>query len=284
MRVSDGNVLDDNILAVQRMQVPARGVLEGAVLEEDTLALPERDHDRTEEGLDFLLVQGRVRIVEGTGGGTGLRIPLVRIPDGTVLRDITAPLQDGLPLVLGDLPVLDLPPEFAAAVDDAAAGDGDVMRTGGVQRGQAAPDIQSLEIRVDDGIQVLVGIEDDDGVLHHVQFDMALEFDGTGAPDALGDDKFAAALLLQGSDGIGKGLRVHGDAISHSPEIGQDDRTGGDGRTLHPGHLEGQALVKGVEFVAVSTRTGGCKGDSSEDGGKFIHRDRSIVVSVSSQI
>ncbi len=283
MGVTDDDILDRQVLAIERMQVPARRVLKGAVLDEDPLALPEGNHHGTEERLDLLLVQGRVGIVEGAGGGACLRIAFVRIPDGSVLGDITAPLQDGLPLVLRDLPVLDLPPVFAAAVDDTAAGDGNVMRAGGVQRGQAAPHVQAFEIRVDDGVQVLVGVEDHDGILLHAQFDMALELDGTGAPDTGRDDELAAALLFQGGDGIGKGGRVQDDAVPHAPEIGQGDRTGGDGRKLHPGHVEGKSLVKGIEFGTVFARTGGCKGDSSEDGGKFVHRDRSIVVSVSSQ-
>ena len=270
MRVPYSDVLDSHILAPERMDVPARGVLEGAVLEQDALAFPEGDHHGAEEGLDILLIQGRIRIIEGAGGGAGGRIALVREPVPAVLRDDAAALQDILPFVVGDLGALDLAPVFAAAVEDAAAGDRDVGRAGGVQRRHAAPHVQALEIRPDDGIQELVRVEHDDGVLVHVQLDMAFQFDGAGAPDAGGDDQASPAPAGEGVDGRLEPVRVHRHAVADGAEVGQEGGAVGDGRELHPGHVEGKALVQGGVFIFLSTLAGDCQdGQGKEEKACF---------------
>ena len=260
MRVPDSDVPDHDILAPQRMDVPARGVLEGAVLQQDALTITQGDQHGTKEGLDFLLVQGRILIVERTGGGARLGVALVRIPDGSVRRDDAAPLQDGLPLVIRHLAMLDLAPEFSAAVDDAAAGDGDVMRTGRIDGRHTAAHVQPLEIRVDDGIQVLVRVEDDDGVLVHRQFDVALQLDGTGTPDAGGNDEASPALLLQRADGRRKGVRVQRHAVADAAEVGQLDGLVRNCGKFHAGHVEGKSLIQSGIFVSLGPFAGDCQG------------------------
>ena len=107
----------------------------------------------------------------------------------------------------------------------------------------------TFEVRVDDGIQVLVGVEHDDGVLVHVQFDAALQFDGTGAPDAGGDDEASPTPVGQHFDGEVKHGRIHRHAVADATEVGQEGGAVRDGGKLHAGHVEGKALVQGGEFV-----------------------------------
>ena len=145
------------------------------------------------------------------------------------------------------------------------------MRAGGMKRRKAATDVQSLEVRVDDRVQVLVGIEDDDGVLVHEQLDAALQLDGAGAPDAGGHDEPSPALLLERSDGFRKGVGVQGDAVAHGAEVRQDDFALRNGRKRHPRHVEGSPFVQGGEFVGFSTPAGGCEGEEREEEKTCFH-------------
>ena len=209
------------------MEVPARGVLEGAALQEHPFAVPQGNEDRTQEGLDFHFIQRRVRIVERAGGEPGLAVALVRIPDIPLLGQHPAACENGLPLVGGDLALFHFAPGVAAAVESPAAGDGDVVRALGVDRREAAPYVQSLEVGVDDGIQVLVRVEDDEGVPLQVHLDATLQADRTGPPDARRHHQAAASLSGKVRDGGGECLRIQGDAVPYAAEVGQADRPGG---------------------------------------------------------
>ena len=184
VRVPDGDVPDGNMAAPQRMQVPAGRVLEGTVLNQDPFAFPQGDQHRTEERLDFILVQRRIRIIQRAGRGPGLLISLVGEPGLAVLAQDTTPLQDGFPEVLGHLAAFYFTPGVPVAVDDAPAGNGDIVGTRGVDRRKAAAHVQAFKIRIDDGIQILIGRKNDDGILFHPQFRAAGQGDRAGQPDA----------------------------------------------------------------------------------------------------
>ena len=271
MRVPDDDVLDHDILAIQRMEVPARGILEGAVLQQDALAVAEGKQHGTEEGLDFLLVQGRILIIQRARGGARLRVALVREPGLAVLRNVTAALENRVPLVVGDLAALDLAPEFSAAVEDAAAGDGDVMRAGGVEGRHAAAHVQPLEVRVDDGVQVLVRVEDDDGVLVHEKFDVTLQLDRAGAPNPGGNDEASPALLRELGDRRRESVRVERHAVADAAEVRQHDGAVGDGRKLHPGHIEGKSLIQSGKFVGLRPLAGDGEGQDGKEGKACFH-------------
>ena len=262
------------------MEIPAGGILEGAALQQDVLAFPEGDHHRTEERLDLLLVQGRIRIIQRTGGQACLVIPLVRIPDIFLLAQHAAFGQDLLPQVRRDLALLDLAPGIAVAVDDALAGNGDVMLPCRMDRREAATDIQTLEIRVDDRIQVLVGIEDDHRSPLQVQVDVALQSDRSGLPDPGRNDEMTAALFRQPVDGPGKRRRIVGDTVTDGSEIRQGNGAGRNGRQTPGRHVErkvSERVGDGRTDAAGNEQSGCDKGyqdESSHDGGAPTHGGR----------
>ena len=195
VRVADNNILDNHVLAIKRMKIPAWAVLEGAVLKENPFAVPEAYHDRAQEGLDFVLVERRVREVEASCSCTGLLVTFVGKPDLTVIRKDSAALKDGFPLVVGHLALLDLPPILSAAVDDSAAGYRYIRHPFRMDGRKAAAHIQTLEIRIDYRIKVLVGIEDYYRILADEEFNMALQADRAGTPHAGRDLKTSATVL-----------------------------------------------------------------------------------------
>ena len=82
--VANGDVLDNDILAPERMDIPASGVLEGGAFQEHSFAVLEGDHHGAEEGFDLILREGLVLVVETAGGEAGTHVALVRIPDFAV--------------------------------------------------------------------------------------------------------------------------------------------------------------------------------------------------------
>ena len=194
MRIPDGYILDNYIVAVKRMNIPARTVLESTVLEKDILALPEGDHDRPQEGLDLIFIEGRIRVIQGSGRLASLHVTFVGVPDRTVLRQDSASLEDGFPLIGRHLAFLDFPPIFPASVDYPASGDGYVLGFERVDRGEAAPYVQTLEVRVDDRIKILVGGEHEDSVRGDVEIDVVKQGDRTAEPDALRHNEMPASF------------------------------------------------------------------------------------------
>ena len=258
------------------MKVPAGAVLEGAVLEEDAFAVPQADHHRAEEGLDFLLVQRRIRVVQAACSGTCFGISLVREPDLAVFAHQAATLEDFFPLVVGNLAMLYLAPEFPTAIDHAATGNGDVGCTLGMDGAQAPADVKPLEVGVDDGVKVLIRIEHYDGIPVDVQFDMALEADGAGTPDSCRHNQLATALLRELGDCIGECLGVQSFAIRHAAEVAKVHTARRNAGSLNLRHLEGKAFVK---FVFCLARTQ--KGDYGKENHQFAGFHRlSVNVSI----
>ena len=276
MRVAHGYIFDCQIFAPEGMKVPAGAVLEGAVLEQDALAVPQADHHRAEEGLDFLLVQRRIRIVQAACSGTGFGISLVREPDLAVFAHQAATLEDFFPLVVGDFATLYLAPELPAAVDHSSTGNGDVGRALGMNGAQAPADVKPLEVGVNNGVKVLIRIEYYDGVLVDVQFDVALKADGAGAPYSGRHNQLATALLRELSDCIGEGLGVQSFAIRHAAEVAKVHAARRNAGSLNLRHLEGKVFVKYVFCIARSQ-----KGDCGKEKHQFAGFHRlSVNVSI----
>ena len=240
MRVPNLDIPDRQIFAIERMQVPARGILEGAAFDEHPFALPQGDHHGTQERQDLLFVERGILAVERTGRQARFPVAFIRIPDAPVLAEDAAAPQDGLPQVGRDLAFLDFPPRIAVPIDHAGAGDGNVRCAERMDRRQAAADVQSLEIRLDNGIERPVGREDDDRFAFQVQVDVAFQADRAGQPDARRHDKPAAAPFGQGTDGRGECLRGRGDAVTDGTEIRQEDAALRDGGQADFRHVERQ--------------------------------------------
>ena len=223
MRITDDYILDSKVFAIKRMDIPAGTVLEGAVLQEHAFAVAQADHHRTEESLDFVLVQGRIGIIQAAGSRTRLRIAFVGIPDFAVPAQDAAAGKHGLPLVVGNLALLDFAPEFSAAVDDSAARDRDVRRAFGVDGAEATAHVKPFEVGVYDGIKILVGIEYYDCILADIELDVALQPYGAGAPDAGRNFEAAAAFADEGVDCIAESPGVESFPVGHSSEVGDAD-------------------------------------------------------------
>ena len=159
MGIADDYIAYRNVLAPKGMDVPAGGVLEGAAFEQHPLAAAQRYHHRAQEALDLVLVEGRVGVIEGAGSLARLVVTLVGIPAAAVGRHVAAAGDYAFPLVVRHFAALDFAPAVPAAVDDAAAGDGNVGGAVGVDGGEAAADVEPFEVGVDNGVKVDVGVE-----------------------------------------------------------------------------------------------------------------------------
>ena len=286
MRVTDRYIFDGDMFAVERVQVPARRILERDAFQQNPLAISQAHQHRTQEGLDFLLVQGGIRVVERAGGGPGLGITRIRIPDTAVFGEHAAPFQDFLPQVVPDLAAFHFPPVFAAAVDDARPGNGDIRCSLRMDGREATAYVQAFEIGVDDGIQGLVRVKDNDGILVQVQADMAFEADRACAPDACGDLQRTAALLRERGNGVCKGLGVQRNPIPYGAETGQGNLPLGNGGALHPGHVKGDALIQFLFRGGRRTRAGCCKQGycRKQESSEFIHWPDIVIVCTGANI
>ena len=145
------------------------------------------------------------------------------------------------------------------------------MRVLGMDGRKAATHVQTLEIGVDDGVQVLVGAEHYYCILVQIELYVALQADGTGEPDAGGNQQAAAALLGQMADGSGKCICIESNAIPHSAKVGERHGKGGDYRLRN---IAGDLLVI---IIRLPGRTGGISAgrqshyQSKEYGRNFIH-------------
>ena len=230
------------------MDVPAGAVLEGDALEEDVFTFAERHHDRAEEGLDELLVELVGGLVQRAGGHAGLLVTLVRIPGAAIVGKHAAFFDDVLPHVVPHLAAFDLAPGVSVAVDDALAGDGDVMGALGMDRGEAAADVEALEVGVDDRVEVLVRREHEHGALFEAQLDVALEADRSAQPESLRDNDRAAPLPCEVVDGLCNGVAAERHAVGDSAEIDDGDAPGRDVGALEDGHVEGKAFIESGEL------------------------------------
>lgn len=252
LRVADRYVFDDKILAEQGMDVPGRGVLEQAVLEQHVLAVAQADHHRTQEALDEAVGQAGVGVVH-VGALHRNHEAFVGIPRFAVLAEHASAGDLLPPLALRHLVFLDHAPGLAAAVDHSAAGDRDVFLAVGVDRGLAAPRVEALKARPDHGVELARGIKDNHRVMLDVQVDVALDPDGAGAPDPCRHHEVAAAAGSEVVHRLCEGLCVERRTVGDAAEVKKADaevRYAGSG---YFAHLEGEILVQVVEFA----RSGG---------------------------
>ena len=238
------------------MDVPRGRVLEDDTLQQHILTVDERNHDRAQEALDsvplFLgLGVGHIHV----GTLLALHIALVGHPVALLHLHTARTAEDFLPLCLGDLRLLDRTPELAVTVDDALARDGDIRSTIGTQRRLAATGVKALKGGLDDRIQCLVARELDDGTHLEVKVDIALQHDRTCKPHTLGNDQTASALGSQRIDGLGKSLRVQGDAVAHGTKVLQIDLVVRNDWSTHLRHLERE--VGGVLLVRIAVLAAG---------------------------
>ena len=207
------------------MDIPAGRVLEGAVLQEYILAGAELDHIGPEEALDFvpLLVAGDVLGDVHIASCGRFHKAFIGIPYPPVLAYDSARGYELGPFTGGELVLLDHSPGLAAAVDDTASGDGDVLRSLGVY-GRLAPfGVKPLEDCADDRVEVPAGVEDDDCVGGDVQVAVALEFYGACEPESGGDNQMTSAPALQGGESLAESLGAQAHSVSLGSEVGQAD-------------------------------------------------------------
>ena len=257
MRVTHHNVLDDEVPAPQRMQIPSRRILEGNALQKDILTFAKAHKNGPQECLDLVFVQAGIREIKASRSETGLHIAFVRIPHGLVFAENSAGFHQGLPDIVPHLAPLHFPPGRAVSVNHALSGDGNV---GGILRvdGRKAPaHIQSLEIRVDDRIQILIGGENDYSIIFKMQFNMTLQADGAGEPDTVRHDKLSAAHSLEPVYGALECFRIQRYSIPFRSEIRKNHNVPGNSRHTDFFHTERHVLIKIVQtFVFHPTRKG----------------------------
>ena len=241
--VPDHDIADGNIPAPQRMQVPGRGILEGDVFQEYALAVSQGNEDRTQESLDFLEVQVIGLPVEAAGGEAGLAVAFVGIPHAAVVGEHAAAFHGGVPDVVSHLAAFEFTPGGAIAVYDTLTCYGNVCGALGMNGREAAFHVQPLERSFNDGIEVLMRREEDDGVVAQVEFRVAAEADGTGEPDAVRHHETSAAMCFQGGEGLLESLRAEGYAIPHRAKVRKDYFIGGDGGFLNHRHGERNILI-----------------------------------------
>ena len=201
------------------MEIPGRGVLEGAALEEYAFAVLEKHQLRAQEALDFRLVEGIVGLVEVACRELGLHVAFVGIPGLAVFAKDAPGCHPFFPYGRRGLALLYGAPVLAVAVEDAFAGDADVLCAVGIEKRMAAPHVEAFEVAVRHGVKVEVGGEDHQGVFGQVQVDSALEDYGAGEPDAGRHLEGAASLGGNRLHGFRKGFSVQGLPVPFSAEV-----------------------------------------------------------------
>ena len=190
------DIIQDNILAHQRMNVPSGGVLEDDTLQEHILAVNQRNHDGAQETLDGVplligLSIGHIHV----GTLLALYIALVGYPVAFLHLHTTRTAQDFLPLSIGHLRLLHGAPILTVTVNHTTPCNGDILSTIGTQRRLTTTGVEAFERGVDDGIERLVARELDDSAYLQVQVDVRLQHDRSCEPHALRNDQATATLL-----------------------------------------------------------------------------------------
>ena len=242
-RITRQDIVDNQVLAHQRMDVPCRRILENHVLQIHILAILKTDHHRTKERLHLFpllgdeLTLGNIEI--GQLGSLG--IGLGGIPEVGTLEN-TAVLCHLLPLTVGHLLLLQRAPPASVSIDNATPRDSNVLGTEGRKRRLATMGVQSLERCLDDGIERKVGREKNDGPLLHIQVDIAFQYDGPREPYTLGNRQPSPTLPAQLVDGLCESLGAQLLPIAHGPEVLQVHLVLGECRRGEGLHLERQVV------------------------------------------
>src|ERR1017187_10222276 len=128
------------------------------------------------------------------------------LPDWYTLLRHLAQRGAGLALILAVRPSLSgpRPPVLAVrlTIQGAPAGDGDILLVERVNEGRVVHALQPLKAREHDGVELRIGVEPDGGAFADHQIDVALEVDGAGQTDALGDHHAPAAGAIGFLDGL----------------------------------------------------------------------------------
>ena len=232
-RVAYQQFVDDDVLTHQGMEVPGGGVLEDDALQQDVLTALEAHHDGTDETLDGLPVVGvldvgdvHVGVLVATGETLGGH------PVAWAYLDAAGDGEQTLPVVVGDLLVLDGTPVLSVAVNDAVTRDADVGGTNGRERRLTTAGVEALEGGLDDGVERLVGSKLDDGAMFEMQVDVGLQDDGSRVPHATRHNEMAAAGLVKLVDGLGEGVGAEGDAVACGTKVGKHNLEVGDDGSL----------------------------------------------------
>lgn len=168
----------------------------------------------------------------------------------SIVGEDTAALDQVLPLAGIDFVLLHRAPGIAVAVDHATARNGHVLCAPGRQRRLAAQRIETFESGLHERVKRFVAAENDDGILFEMQLDIVFQHDGTGIPDAFGNDHATAAFRRQGGNGIGESRRIERIAVARTAEIGDADRVCRNRQAARP----------------AASRRGGCRPEQRSPG------------------
>ena len=168
--------------------------------------------------------------------------------------------EERLPLRRGHLALLDRPPRLARTVDDALAGDGDVLGALGPDRRSGSHAFAALERRAHKRVVVEGRAEEQQGAAFEMQVDPALQFDGPREEHAAWHHDAAASGLRARLDGGGNRLGVERGAVAPCPVLGDAHGARGNLRQGDRGHRERQV---GREAPGIQRRLGR-RGDDTE--------------------
>ena len=244
--IDDHDVLDNDILAHERVQVPGGRVLEADALQPDVLAVGKVEEGWAKEvacllpvlvGLTpggYIHVAAAQFVEDGLGGCPNLRAL------GHACH--TALFEQRVPLALRKLAMFDPSPGVTMSVDGSEARDGNVLLAVGIERADAAPGLQAFEVGIDNGIFAVVAREQDHRTLLQMQVDVVLEGDGAREPDATWHDEVTASALADAAHGKIEFFRVVIVPVSTCTVFGDALRKLIEDRSAHLCHLEGQSF------------------------------------------
>ena len=253
--IAGEDIVDDDILAHQRMDVPRRRILEDDTLQQHVLTADQRNHHRTQETLvaiPFSLAVGLDNIHVGILLGIG--IALRGHPVVVANLHTTRAVADVLPLSGSDLRLLDGTPILTVTVDDATSRNGDILTAIGRQRRLTATGVQALKRGLDDFVELLVTREQNDSPYLQMEIDVGLQLNGACKPHTGRNQQTAPTLTAQLVDSLCKSVGIERNTITDGTEVLQVHLTVGKRWCTDLRHLERQLLsVVLVRIFAVGT-------------------------------
>ena len=237
------------------MDVPGRRVLEDDTLQEHILAVDQRNHHWTQKALivvPFCLGTGLDNVHVGIFLGIG--ISLRGYPVVVAYLDTPWTCQHFLPLTSGHLAFLDRTPALTITIDDTTTSNGNVLTAIGREWRLTTAGFQTFKRGLDDGVELVVTREQNDGTYLQVEIDVRLQLNRSCKPYTSRNQQSTTALIAQLFDGLGKSIGVQGDAIAYSTKVLQIHLTVRELRGADLGHGKWEILrVALVGIFAVST-------------------------------
>ena len=203
--IDNHNIINREIFAGQRMQTPARRVLESYAFQQHFLAFHNAEQHRTQPRTDFspfFICINPFGYVEIFASHSPFQRTCGGIPYLLFLIQDTARIDQFLPLWSSQFLFLHRTPAISVTIKRAIAGDSDILRIPCRDRWLATTGFQPFKRSVDDRICFEVACEKYQCILFCIKIHITQQLDRTGQPDTFRDNHFPPTTLVDVFDRI----------------------------------------------------------------------------------